>query len=51
VLDAVLAALDGGVVLRTRVIGSDPADVGASAARDLLDGKGGRDLLDGELSA
>lgn len=51
VLDALLAALDGGVVLRTRVIGSDPVDVGGRAARDLLDGKGGRALLDGELSA
>jgi len=51
VLEALLAALDGSVVLRNRVIGSDPVDVGVRAARDLLDDKGGRALLDGELSA
>ena len=45
VLDALLATLDGHIVLRTRVIGSDPLEVGA-AARDLLDGKGGRAVLD-----
>jgi hydroxymethylbilane synthase len=45
VLDALLAAPDGHVVLRTRVAGSDPAEVGAAAARDLLDGKGGRGML------
>jgi hypothetical protein len=27
------------------VAGSDPAEVGAAAARDLLDGKGGRGML------
>jgi hydroxymethylbilane synthase len=48
-LDALLAGLDGGIVLRTRVIGSDPEAVGARAAQDLLDGKGGRALLE-ELS-
>jgi len=46
VLDALLASLDGHVVLRTRVVGDDPADVGLTAARDLLDGKGGRALLE-----
>jgi hydroxymethylbilane synthase len=46
VLDAVLASLDGHVVLRTRVAGDDPADVGATGARDLLDAKGGRALLE-----
>ena len=46
VLDALLASLDGNVVLRTRVIGSDAVEVGEEAARDLLDGKGGRGLLD-----
>jgi len=46
VLDALLASLDGNIVLRTRVVGSDANEVGAEAARDLLDGKGGRDLLD-----
>jgi hydroxymethylbilane synthase len=51
VLDALLAALDGSIVLRTRVMGSDAVEVGERAARDLLDAKGGRDLLDRELSA
>jgi hydroxymethylbilane synthase len=46
VLDALLASLDGNIVLRTRVIGSDPVEVGAEAARDVLDGKGGRGLLE-----
>jgi hydroxymethylbilane synthase len=46
VLDALLATLDGHVVLRTRVAGDDPRDVGATAANDLLDGKGGRALLE-----
>lgn len=50
VLDALLAALDGSIVLRTRVMGSDPVDVGERAARDLLDGKGGRDLLGLDVS-
>ena len=50
VLDALLATLDGSIVLRTRVMGSDPLDVGERAARDLLDAKGGRDLLDIELT-
>ena len=51
VLDALLAATDGHIVLRTRVAGSDPFEVGAAAARDLLDGKGGRAVLDIELSS
>ena len=46
VLDALLASLDGNIVLRTRVIGSDPVEVGEEAARDLLDAKGGRGLLE-----
>jgi hydroxymethylbilane synthase len=46
VLEALLASLDGHVVLRTRVAGDDPRDVGATAANDLLDGKGGRALLE-----
>ncbi len=45
-LEALLASLDGHVVLRTRVAGDDPLDVGNLAARDLLDGKGGRALLE-----
>jgi hydroxymethylbilane synthase len=49
VIEALLAATDGHVLLRTRVAGTDPAEVGAAAARDLLDGKGGRDLLDAEM--
>ena len=51
VLEALLAALDGSIVLRTQVTGPDAAEVGARAARDLLDAKGGRALLDRELSA
>jgi len=46
VLDALLASLDGHVVLRTRVGGDDPADVGVTAARDLLDAKGGAALVE-----
>jgi hydroxymethylbilane synthase len=49
VLEALLAATDGHILLRTRVAGSDPVEIGAAAARDLLDGKGGRDLLDAEV--
>jgi hydroxymethylbilane synthase len=45
-LEALLASLDGHVVLRTRVAGVEPGDVGLTAARDLLDGKGGRALLE-----
>ena len=45
-LEALLAAPDGHIVLRTRVVGSDPEAVGAAAARDLLDAKGGRVVLD-----
>ena len=48
VLDAVLASLDGHVVLRTRVGGDDPVDVGVTAARDLLDAKGGAALVGSE---
>lgn len=36
ILDALLATLDGHVVIRTRVVGDDPADVGRTAAADLL---------------
>ena len=46
VLDALLASLDGHIVLRTRVAGDDARDVGATAAADLLDAKGGRELLE-----
>jgi hydroxymethylbilane synthase len=50
VLDALLASLDGHIVLRTRVAGDDPADVGVTAARDLVDGKGGRSLLEDSIA-
>jgi hydroxymethylbilane synthase len=50
-LEAVLASPDGHIVLRTRVVGSDPEAVGAAAARDLLDGKGGRTVLDINIEA
>jgi hydroxymethylbilane synthase len=46
VLDGLLASLDGHIVLRTRVAGDDPRDVGATAALDLLDGRGGRAILE-----
>jgi hydroxymethylbilane synthase len=46
VLDALLASLDGHIVLRTRVAGDDPRDVGSTAAADLLDAKGGREMLE-----
>jgi hydroxymethylbilane synthase len=50
-LEALLAAPDGHIVLRTRVVGLDPEAVGAAAARDLLDGKGGRAVLEvGEIA-
>ncbi len=51
-LDALLASLDGRVVLRHRVdeepgeAGPDPAALGRAAARHLLDRAGGRALLD-----
>ena len=39
-MDALLASLDGHVILRTRVEGPDPVAVGVTAATDLLDGRG-----------
>lgn len=50
VLDALLASLDGQIVLRTRVAGESPRDVGMTAANDLLEGKGGRRLLEMETT-
>ncbi len=47
-MDALLASLDGHVVLRTRVEGADADAVGVAAATDLLDGRGGRALLAAE---
>jgi hydroxymethylbilane synthase len=48
-LEALLASLDGRIVLRARVTGSDPVEVGAEAARRLVDEEGGRLVLDEEL--
>jgi hydroxymethylbilane synthase len=45
-LTAVLASLDGRVVLRGTARGEDPATVGRDAARRLLDDHGGRTLLE-----
>jgi hydroxymethylbilane synthase len=51
-LEALLASLDGHVVIRTRVEGLDVTAVGAAAADDLLDHQGGRLLMaDEELPA
>ncbi|GIU85733.1 MAG: porphobilinogen deaminase [Acidimicrobiia bacterium] len=44
-LDALVASLDGHVVLRTRVAGHDPVEVGRAAAHDLLERRGGRAVL------
>jgi hydroxymethylbilane synthase len=44
-LDALLASLDGRIVLRYRHEGTDPTDVGRAAARHLLDRAGGSALL------
>jgi hydroxymethylbilane synthase len=46
VLDALLASLDGQIVLRTSVEGDDPDALGAEVARRLLDEQGGRMVLD-----
>ncbi|MDQ1519754.1 MAG: hydroxymethylbilane synthase, partial [Actinomycetota bacterium] len=43
---AALATLDGHVVVRTKVRGSDPDATGRAAAERLLDREGGRGLLD-----
>ena len=44
-LRARLASLDGHIVLCVSRVGTDPDDVGRSAASDVLDGAGGRSLL------
>jgi hydroxymethylbilane synthase len=46
VLDALLASLDGRIMLRHAVAGTEPTALGAAAARHLLDKAGGRDVLD-----
>lgn len=48
-LEALLASLDGRIALRVRVDGRDPNDVGAEAARRLVDDEGGRVVLDDDL--
>jgi hypothetical protein len=45
VLTVLLSTLDGRVVVRTRVTGTDPQATGRAAAAELLDRKGGRALL------
>jgi hydroxymethylbilane synthase len=46
-LEALLASLDGRVVLRVRGDGDEPAALGTEVARRLLDEEGGSTLLDG----
>ena len=50
ILDALLARFDGQLVLRTRMSGADATELGRAAARELLDAKGGRALLDDEVA-
>jgi hydroxymethylbilane synthase len=45
-IEALLASLDGHVVLRHSCMGDEPARLGAEAALYLLDRAGGRELLD-----
>jgi hydroxymethylbilane synthase len=45
-IEALLASLDGRVVLRARAAGTDPQAVGRDVAARLLDDQGGRTLLD-----
>jgi len=44
-LDALLASLDGHIVLRHRANGTSPVELGRHVARHLLDRAGGRELL------
>jgi len=46
-LDALLASLDGHIVLRHRANGTSPVELGRHAARHLLDRAGGREILAG----
>jgi hydroxymethylbilane synthase len=48
-LEALLASLDGRIVLRARVEGRDPDAVGAEGARRIVDDEGGRLVLDDDL--
>jgi hydroxymethylbilane synthase len=45
-LEAMLASLDGHVILRHSVVGPEPATLGTEAASYLLDRAGGRELLE-----
>ena len=45
-IEVLLASLDGHTVVRTRAAGTDPDAVGREAAHDLLEGHGGRALLE-----
>ena len=45
-IEALLATLDGRIVLRARARGADPAAVGRDAAAQLLDDHGGRAMLE-----
>jgi hydroxymethylbilane synthase len=45
-LDALLASLDGRIILREQHTGGDPAALGHGLARHLLDNCGGQELLD-----
>ena len=47
-LEALLASLDGRVVLRASAIGTDPDALGRELARRILDDEGGRVVLDAE---
>jgi hydroxymethylbilane synthase len=51
VLDALLASLDGRVVLRVHGEGPEPEPLGAEVARRLLEDEGGATLLDGIVPA
>jgi hydroxymethylbilane synthase len=48
-LEALLASLDGRIVLRAHSSGSDPDALGQEVARDLLDAQGGRVVLEADL--
>jgi hydroxymethylbilane synthase len=47
-VDALLASLDGRIVLRASVTGTDPEAIGRELARQILDDEGGRVVLDAE---
>ncbi len=49
-LEALLATLDGRIVLRVSGEGSDPDALGADVARSLLDDHGGRVVLGAEVA-